>query len=518
MAEDNEEQTLDLTIEALTGTVYDLCVSPYETILGIKTKLQSLEGIPVYQQQLVYGSNELQDEFCLAEYAIPSGAQLKLLIAMRGGPIHAQRVHLDLEDPTLMEIAEFLDSQAGDKYTVMLVRNGDDLDTANLVRVQMHEDSCESFSCSPVHMSESHKRVTGAGNEESQTEHSVMRDKVKDLMAKLKKVRSYRHPPTQPLTASQPPSSSLQCKPTSKVLILDSRAPSRVLHSSSRGSPLSQAQFNESGRLSTAQRRLMFSCEERNCRHSLQPSRSKSSGKRALRGVSSKRAHSSEEETPTLDKRHPRVSGDDVDSVFCESGMTRASPRPPPLGAQSHDSKKTAKRVRRTSHMESTSSARNANDPLLDLGERLSRLGMTSSSTNGGVAPHTGRSHSSTTSFLPHVSSGQGPVSLTTGYAHSRTSATPHKLGQGTAGSLPPIGGAKVVSKHVHVGKQKNRCMQCSKRVGLASTYSCRCGGMFCASHRYAEAHACTFNYKEEGRRVLARNNPVVTAPKLPKI
>ena len=44
-----------------------------------------------------------------------------------------------------MEIAEFLDSQAGDKYTVMLVRNGDDLDTANLVRVQMHEDSGESL-------------------------------------------------------------------------------------------------------------------------------------------------------------------------------------------------------------------------------------------------------------------------------------------------------------------------------------------------------------------------------------
>ena len=48
-------------------------------------------GIPVYQQQLVYAGLELQDEFCLEEYSIPSGAQLKLLIAMRGGPIHAHR-------------------------------------------------------------------------------------------------------------------------------------------------------------------------------------------------------------------------------------------------------------------------------------------------------------------------------------------------------------------------------------------------------------------------------------------
>lgn len=41
---DPEDQAIDVTIEALTGTVYDLCVSPYETILGIKLKIQRLEG------------------------------------------------------------------------------------------------------------------------------------------------------------------------------------------------------------------------------------------------------------------------------------------------------------------------------------------------------------------------------------------------------------------------------------------------------------------------------------------
>ncbi len=114
----------------------------------------------MYQQQLVWGGIELQDELCLEEYSIPSGAQLKLLVAMRGGPIHAQRgtmpfeyplctliritiliiVHLDLEDPTLLEIAELLDSQGGDKYTLMLLRNGDDLDNASFVQVQMLEE------------------------------------------------------------------------------------------------------------------------------------------------------------------------------------------------------------------------------------------------------------------------------------------------------------------------------------------------------------------------------------------
>ena len=93
----------------------------------------------------MHGNTELHDEFCLDEYSIVSGAQLKLLVAMRGGPIHAHRgqpsclpvgehVHLtsppsclsqavQLEDPTLLEIAEVLEGQDADhKYTVMLLR------------------------------------------------------------------------------------------------------------------------------------------------------------------------------------------------------------------------------------------------------------------------------------------------------------------------------------------------------------------------------------------------------------
>ena len=38
------DEPIDLSVEALTGTVYDLCVSPFETILGIKMKIQRLEG------------------------------------------------------------------------------------------------------------------------------------------------------------------------------------------------------------------------------------------------------------------------------------------------------------------------------------------------------------------------------------------------------------------------------------------------------------------------------------------
>lgn len=41
MAEDTE---VEITIETLTGTVYELRISIFETFLGIKARIQRLEG------------------------------------------------------------------------------------------------------------------------------------------------------------------------------------------------------------------------------------------------------------------------------------------------------------------------------------------------------------------------------------------------------------------------------------------------------------------------------------------
>jgi len=65
--------------------------------------------------------------------------------------------------------------------------------------------------------------------------------------------------------------------------------------------------------------------------------------------------------------------------------------------------------------------------------------------------------------------------------------------------------------------KNPNRCFECNKRVGYTG-FSCRCGYTFCGSHRHAEAHKCTFDYKAQGREQLATNNPLVVASKVNKI
>lgn len=48
--------------------------------------------------------------------------------------------------------------------------------------------------------------------------------------------------------------------------------------------------------------------------------------------------------------------------------------------------------------------------------------------------------------------------------------------------------------------------------------FECRCGGLFCAIHRYSDKHDCTFDYREHGAAEIRRNNPVVVGEKIQKI
>lgn len=62
-----------------------------------------------------------------------------------------------------------------------------------------------------------------------------------------------------------------------------------------------------------------------------------------------------------------------------------------------------------------------------------------------------------------------------------------------------------------------HRCNTCRKRVGLTG-FSCKCGNLFCSSHRYSDKHDCPFDYQTAGRDAIAKANPVVKADKLDKI
>ena len=47
-----------------------------------------------------------------------------------------------------------------------------------------------------------------------------------------------------------------------------------------------------------------------------------------------------------------------------------------------------------------------------------------------------------------------------------------------------------------------------------AQGFECRCGQVFCGLHRYADAHACSFDYATHGRAILAKANTRVAGDK----
>ena len=54
-------------------------------------------------------------------------------------------------------------------------------------------------------------------------------------------------------------------------------------------------------------------------------------------------------------------------------------------------------------------------------------------------------------------------------------------------------------------------------QIGLTG-FKCRCGYVFCGSHRLAEAHECDFDYKTTGRDNLAKANPLIQVRSRPCI
>jgi len=62
--------------------------------------------------------------------------------------------------------------------------------------------------------------------------------------------------------------------------------------------------------------------------------------------------------------------------------------------------------------------------------------------------------------------------------------------------------------------KRKKRCAVCNVKLGMLG-FECRCEGLFCSKHRFADQHECNFDFKTHDREVLAAANPTVAPPKL---
>ena len=68
------------------------------------------------------------------------------------------------------------------------------------------------------------------------------------------------------------------------------------------------------------------------------------------------------------------------------------------------------------------------------------------------------------------------------------------------------------------VSSNSIRCEKCQKKLRLAQQFQCKCRAFFCSAHKYADTHACSFDFKKEWRDALDSKNPKINGKKIEKI
>ncbi|NXA34472.1 ZFAN4 protein, partial [Eudromia elegans] len=693
-------ENMELFIETLTGTCFELRVSPFETVISVKAKIQRLEGIPVSQQHLIWNNMELKDDYCLNDYNISEGCTLKLVLAMRGGPINTRRV--PVEDP-IREMAEYMDPSRDEiwekgpsnkQVTFLVYREGDQL---NFFRVVDRGDGTltplsESLSGGSVYnlYADDEDETEASPSGQQIIENSITMNKMKLLKAKMENMNLSKKPKKtvkvkpRPPVAPRPSSSSVAAAARHKFLRVLPHIGQSCLPppGNSYPSESSQNALSALATLATAGRAMPSTTNDFLKEDDTWQSTSWSQSVSGIRlppkisrvelenaklpanniltppsSLPANSEKSSENVTSTNEKdsilyanltnlepygtEEKRLPETDAFALLTEASTTeqyseiydigKVNPEP---GVTDRDEeskvveqhRKPISKVLSTAAMEAgllsthelspqkntllsplrysaqvahhsplkpqtqpkcfeIGNMRSAASPNMlrslevhsiadssfsrttrfrgmkvdSLGKRPDVISNAEARDITDMANKASKEPASPVNNLGFLTSLSRSASRensqnSCGLSRFRTSSialptnlqcfqeesfrkmalpneaaeyilSSHGLGMngsvaavgkrvaGEATHLPPVNGSiqakKKITKH---------CFLCGKKTGLATSYECRCGNNFCATHRYAETHACTYDYKSAGRRYLQETNPVVSAPKLPKI
>jgi len=66
--------------------------------------------------------------------------------------------------------------------------------------------------------------------------------------------------------------------------------------------------------------------------------------------------------------------------------------------------------------------------------------------------------------------------------------------------------------------KMKKRCKVCKIKLKPHQCIACRCGGLFCSTHRFPDEHSCKVDLVKHTRNTLKANNPVLKNTQMERI
>jgi predicted nucleic acid binding AN1-type Zn finger protein len=144
--------------------------------------------------------------------------------------------------------------------------------------------------------------------------------------------------------------------------------------------------------------------------------------------------------------------------------------------------------------------------------------------------PTTTATASESSSPLKTITPSTSSIATTTSSSSSSSSFSPSPLSQQQNAISPSTSSSSVVVPKVSSSpsspstpkkkgkkKKKTRCHSCNVKLGMLG-FECKCEGMFCSKHRFADQHECSFDFKTFDRKKLESANPCVIPAKLNRL